>query len=279
LARFNRNIPAVLEGNEYAKRLYAMFKSHDWHLDAEWFLLDNMRHLDSKRTVVLDTGNESKAINAFIEWMEGQFGQAVSEEMFNEQLASGQGQVESAAALRSKVWHETQLYAKQITASMLREGIATAAGPYGNAVNGLVHAAQGNHEAALLNTVPLGLHAVAGAAELLPFEEGGGHHAAAKSAFRGAKNYNPETVLAIPNAELKRLGIDHDLITGAQMTGYKAFAKTGAKLSWEAMEKIETEALIKAGMKSDMAAKTVKATIQDLKDAGVPGPTRIPWGD
>jgi hypothetical protein len=166
LNRFKRNIPVLLGGNEYGKRLYRMFETGGWKLDAEWFLFDNYRALHSKKVLKLDTGNESKAINKFIDWLEDQFGQAVSDEMFTEQTAGGQSQIESAAALRSQLWHETQLYAKGATASMLREGVAAATGPYGSAVNGLVHAAQGNHEAALLNAVPLAVHGIAGGVEL-----------------------------------------------------------------------------------------------------------------
>jgi RHS repeat-associated protein len=280
LARFKRNIPVALSGNEYAKRLYAMFESHGWHLDAEAFWWDNYEPAYSKKVLTLDTKNESKAINKFIEWMEGQFGQAVAEEMFNEQLSNGQGQVESATALRSQLWHETQLYAKKATASMVREGIAAATGPYGSAVNGLAHAAEGNYEAAVWNAVPLAIHGVAGAAELKPYGgSGGGHHPVAKSAFTGAANYDAKAALAIPNAELTRLGVNHATVTGAQMTGYTAFAKTGATLTWESMQEIEVQALIKGGMKSDMAKSTVQTAIQALKDAGVAGPTRIPWGN
>ena len=51
---------------------------------------------------------------------------------------------------------------------------------------------------------------------------GGGHHLPAKSGFIGALGYDVNKALAIPNAELARLGINHGLVTGAQMLGYKA---------------------------------------------------------
>ena len=60
---------------------------------------------------------------------------------------------------------------------------------------------------------------------------GGGHHVPAKSAFAGAPGHNSNTALAIPNAELARLGVSHSAVTGAQMTGYRAFARTGAPLT------------------------------------------------
>ncbi len=107
---------------------------------------------------------------------------------------------------------------------------------------------------------------------------GGGHHVPAKSAFEGAPGYDPKAALAIPNAEMTRLGVQHlKLVTPAQQKLYTAFAKTGKTLTWEAMETIETEALIAGGMEAGMARATVQKAIQALKDAGVSGPTRIPW--
>jgi hypothetical protein len=100
----------------------------------------------------------------------------------------------------------------------------------------------------------------------------------AKRAFEGAPNYDPKKALAIPNEEMKRLGVDHDTVTGAQLSKYSEFAKTGQPLTWEAVTKIETEALIKGGMDPAVARATVAKGIQALKDAGVAGPVRIPWG-
>jgi hypothetical protein len=107
---------------------------------------------------------------------------------------------------------------------------------------------------------------------------GGGHHVPAKSAFSGAPGYNVNTALAIPNQVLKALKVNHGLVTGAQSSLYSAFAKSGGVLTWEATESIETQALIRGGMKADQALATVRQAIQALKDAGVAGPTRIPWG-
>ena len=121
--------------------------------------------------------------------------------------------------------------------------------------------------------------AEAEAAQLQPYGgPGGGHHVPAKGAFTGAAGYDANAALAVPNAELARLGVDHGLVTGGQMIGYKAFAQTGATLSWEAVEGIETQALIRGGMQPSMARATAQQGIQALKDAGVSGPTRIPWG-
>jgi len=117
------------------------------------------------------------------------------------------------------------------------------------------------------------------AAELKPYKEGAGHHVPAKRAFDGAPGYDPKKALAIPNAELNKLGIKHDkVVTPAQRTAYMEFAKTGQPLTWEAIAKIETDVLVKSGMTLDMASATVAKAIKALKDAGVAGPVRIPWG-
>jgi len=116
-------------------------------------------------------------------------------------------------------------------------------------------------------------------AELRPYGgPGGGHHVPARTAFTGARGYNVNEALAIPRAELARLGVNHNAISGAQQTLYRAFAQTGKTLTWEAMEEIETQALIKGGMNAKQALATVRTAIQALKNAGVSGPTTIPWG-
>jgi hypothetical protein len=75
-----------------------------------------------------------------------------------------------------------------------------------------------------------------------------------------------------------RLGVSHRAVTGAQMTGYRALAKQGIALTWEWMATIETNALIRGGMAPGVARATVAKAIDALKQAGVSGPTRIPWG-
>ena len=121
-------------------------------------------------------------------------------------------------------------------------------------------------------------NAEAEAAQLQPYGgPGGGHHVPAQSAFRGAAGYDPNAALAIPNAELEQLGVIHSKITAGQQALYGAFSQTGATLTWEAVEQIETQALIRGNMNPNMAQATVRQAIQALKDAGVSGPTRIPW--
>lgn len=116
-------------------------------------------------------------------------------------------------------------------------------------------------------------------ADLRPYGgPGGGHDVPAKKAFEGAPGYNLNEALAIPNAELARLNVSHSAITGAQMSGYRAFARSGGALGWDDVARIETQALIRGGMDAEMAGSTVTRAIQALKDAGVAGPTKIPWG-
>jgi len=98
-------------------------------------------------------------------------------------------------------------------------------------------------------------------------------------AFKGAAGYDAKTALALPREELARLNVRHASVTGAQKRLYREFANTGAKLTWEEVERIETEALVHGGLNSDVARATVKQAIDALKNAGVPGPARIPWGN
>jgi hypothetical protein len=84
--------------------------------------------------------------------------------------------------------------------------------------------------------------------------------------------------LAVPNAEFARLGVHHPTVSAAQQTLYRAFAQTGSVLTWEAVQRIETQALARGGMSAAQASATVEQAIQALKNAGVSGPTRIPWG-
>jgi hypothetical protein len=62
------------------------------------------------------------------------------------------------------------------------------------------------------------------------------------------------------------------------MTGYRACAESGDVVTWETVQKIELEALTNNGMEPIMAYNTVQKAIAALKAAGVPGPTRFPWG-
>jgi hypothetical protein len=107
---------------------------------------------------------------------------------------------------------------------------------------------------------------------------GGGHHTPPKKAFEGAAGYDKNKALAIPNDVMELLGIRHPTITGEQARLYNAFSKTGKSLTWEVIEEIETQSLIKGGAAAAQARDAVQKAIRALKDAGVVGPTRIPWG-
>jgi len=69
----------------------------------------------------------------------------------------------------------------------------------------------------------------------------------------------------------------------AQQTMYRAFARTGRKLTWEIIERIESEALMRGarpgGLNEEIARKAVAEAVTFLKNAGIEGPTRIPWGN
>ena len=119
------------------------------------------------------------------------------------------------------------------------------------------------------------------AIELRPYGGPGGgrgHHTPAKKAFEGAAGYDEDKALAIPKDVMAVLGIRHPTVTGAQATLYNAFSKTGKPLTWEVIEEIETQALIKGGADAEQALETVREAIRALKAAGVAGATRIPWG-
>jgi hypothetical protein len=95
--------------------------------------------------------------------------------------------------------------------------------------------------------------------------------------FRGAAGYDAAEVLAVPNSELVRLGINHATISGAQARLYSAFARGGGDLTWGAMQYIETQAMIAGGVEAGAAQFVVARAIAALQEAGVAGPTRIPW--
>ena len=78
------------------------------------------------------------------------------------------------------------------------------------------------------------------------------------------------------NAELERLGLNHNMITGARASLYTAFAKTEEKLTWESMASIETAALVKAKMDPGLARATVDRAIEALKEAALPDRLEFP---
>jgi RHS repeat-associated protein len=107
---------------------------------------------------------------------------------------------------------------------------------------------------------------------------GRGHHVPAKSAFIGADGYNLYDALAISNKELARLKINHNLVTKWQGTLYRELAASGGTATWGAVSRIEKKALVKGGMSEELAEAVVDMAVKSLKESGVAGPTRIPWG-
>ncbi len=113
---------------------------------------------------------------------------------------------------------------------------------------------------------------------LQPYGVGAGHHILAKRAFEGVEGYDLKQALAISNDELGRLNVIHTNITPKQQQLYMAFAKTGKPLTLEAMQSIETKALIQAGMDAKIADSIVKRAVAHMKDSGISAPIRTPWG-
>jgi len=79
---------------------------------------------------------------------------------------------------------------------------------------------------------------------LKPYRVGAGHHVPAKSAFIGDPAYDPRAALAVPKSELEAQSVSHLKVTGVQRALYRAYAKTGQPLTWDAMQSIETQALV-----------------------------------
>ena len=81
--------------------------------------------------------------------------------------------------------------------------------------------------------------------------------------------------LAIPNAELKRLGVYHPDVTSGQMAGYRALAKTGGNLTWGDVARIETNAHAFHGEEDDMPSPEVerfaKILVEQVRDAAISG--------
>jgi hypothetical protein len=76
----------------------------------------------------------------------------------------------------------------------------------------------------------------------------------------------------------KRLGVVHNTVAGAQRKLYREFAKTGQQLTWDVVEEIKTKALMRGGLQIHTGRATVKHAMEALRNAGLSGPTRIPWG-
>ncbi|MCI9338147.1 MAG: hypothetical protein HFH93_11530, partial [Lachnospiraceae bacterium] len=105
----------------------------------------------------------------------------------------------------------------------------------------------------------------------------GGHHPMSKKAFEGVKGYDPDTAVTISDKKLSEFGVRHWDITGQQHSLYSEFAKTGKRLTLDAMKEIEIKAFINSGVPKDYAINAVEKAVADLIKHGVTGPVRIPW--
>jgi RHS repeat-associated protein len=123
------------------------------------------------------------------------------------------------------------------------------------------------------------------AIDMLPYGQGGGHHVPAKSLFKKDLKYDPNKAPAIPKEVLEKMtpnaepGTDvHTTISRAQGYLYRDFLATGQQLTWVAVRKIETDAMVAAGLDFATARATVNAGIAELQAMGVSeGSMVIPW--
>lgn len=129
------------------------------------------------------------------------------------------------------------------------------------------------------------LVAAAVAIDLLAYVLGGGHHPVSQAAVRDDPNYDPDQALAVPKDLLERMGGGgkqageevHRNITRAQAILYREFAKTGKDLTWADVARIETQAMTVQNIPQSVARAWVDQAIQQLRQAGVKAPTRIPY--
>lgn len=109
--------------------------------------------------------------------------------------------------------------------------------------------------------------------DMIPYGQGGGHHIPAKSLFQNDPNYDPSKAPAIPKEVLKQMGGQtgnvHTNISRAQGFLYRDYLATGQPLTWAAVRKIETNALVAAGIDFGTARATVNAAITELQAMGV----------
>lgn len=110
-----------------------------------------------------------------------------------------------------------------------------------------------------------------------PYGSNGGHHPVSQAAVRGDSHYNPNTAVSISQAEMRRLGIDHQVVTNTQRALYREFAGKSSVIGWQDIYSIETQALVRGGASPQLARRIVSGAIQDLKDVGV-SQLRVPYG-
>ncbi len=116
--------------------------------------------------------------------------------------------------------------------------------------------------------------------QLRPYGGPGGgarHHAPAKKAFEGDSIYNANRAIAVPISELRAHGVNHAVVSCAQKTLYTQARPAGQAISWELMERVKVQALIRRGMSPQLAPDVVRRSIDSLNQQGCT-PRRVPWG-
>ncbi len=107
---------------------------------------------------------------------------------------------------------------------------------------------------------------------------GGGHHVHMKSAYKSEPKYNPKKALCLSNDEMKRLGIDHDLVSAEQRRLCEELKKSGKPMTREEQNRIAVQALQAGGASEQMARDIVARSQWNLKEKGIRHPTDMPWG-
>jgi hypothetical protein len=116
--------------------------------------------------------------------------------------------------------------------------------------------------------------------QVLPYENGGGHHIFAKRAFEGLPGYSKRLALAIPDAEIRKLRLGHlnaGGITATQQRLFRELAASGRRNTLEEHARIAREALIKGGLTPRDARNVVTKALQQLHRWEITAPARIPW--
>jgi hypothetical protein len=119
--------------------------------------------------------------------------------------------------------------------------------------------------------VPVWVHNSCG-----PWNQVGGHHPISKAALRDATGYAWRKAFCAPDRLLKRLGVDHRIISAAQTRIYAALRRSGVKPTLLRIAKAELEAMKQAGMRVGVARALVRRALADLRRVGVTGPFRFP---
>jgi hypothetical protein len=114
-----------------------------------------------------------------------------------------------------------------------------------------------------------------------PYDQTGGHHIHAQSAFDGHPNYDPGQALSISQGDMAANGWSHQAMTNTQRRLFKlldADVQAGIRANTMAEHsQIALQALMAGGVPTSVATDLVQRSELDLASRGVFGPTRIPW--